>query len=122
MELAWFDKIGDNPQNGFLIFSDIIYKPLQRPFSANMRLQYFETEGYDSRIYAFENDVQFSYSIPVFFDKSYRYYLNIKIDLDKKFSVWGRFSHTYYPEKNTIGSGLDLINGHSKSEIKLQGI
>jgi hypothetical protein len=122
VELVWFDKRGPNPQNGFLVFSEVKYKPLQSPFSANLRLQYFETDGYDSRIYAFENDVQYSYSIPVFFDKGYRYYLNIKFDLTNRLSVWGRFSQTYYPEKNSIGSGLDLINSHSKSEIKLQGI
>ena len=42
--------------------------------------------------------------------------------IGSKLSVWGRFAQTIYPDKNTIGSGLDLINGHKKSEIKLQVI
>lgn len=27
VELSWYDKRGDDPQDGFLIFADIIYKP-----------------------------------------------------------------------------------------------
>jgi len=91
-------------------------------YSGNVRLLYFDTEGYNSRIYAFENDVLYGYSIPVFFDKGYRYYLNIKYDLSKKLSFWIRFSQTIYPEKNTYGSGLDEVNGSIKTELKFQGI
>jgi hypothetical protein len=122
VELSWFDKKGDAPENGFLIYTDVLYKPLLKPFSGNMRLQYFETDGYDSRLYAFENDVLYGYSIPVFFDKGYRYYVNVNYDISKKISVWARFAQTIYPDKNIIGSGLDEIKGHLKSEIKLQAI
>lgn len=122
VELAWFDKRGDNPQNGFLTFVDVLYKPVLKPFSGNIRLLYFETDGYDSRMYAFENDVLYSYSIPVFFDKGYRYYVNANYDFSKKISVWMRFAQTIYADKNEIGSGLDLIRGNAKSEVKLQMI
>ncbi len=122
VELSWFDKRGDAPENGFLIFTDVIYKPLLKPISGNVRLQYFETDGYDSRLYAYENDVLYGYSIPVFYDKGYRYYMNINFDVNKKISVWARFAQTIYAGKNTIGSGLDMINGKTKSEIKLQAI
>jgi hypothetical protein len=87
-----------------------------------MRLLYFETDGYNSRLYAFENDVLYGYSIPVFFDKGYRYYINVNYDISKKISVWARLAQTIYPDKNIIGSGLDEIKGHFKSEIKLQAI
>jgi hypothetical protein len=29
---------------------------------------------------------------------------------------------TVYPEKNTVGSGLDEINSNKKSEVKIQAI
>ena len=122
VELSWFDKRGNAPQNGFLTYLDILYKPMLKPFSGNIRLQYFETDGYDSRLYAYEDDVLYGYSIPVFYDKGYRYFVNVKYDIDRRLSVWGRFAQTIYPDKNAIGSGLDLINDHKKSEIKLQVI
>ncbi|MEO8762862.1 MAG: helix-hairpin-helix domain-containing protein [Ginsengibacter sp.] len=122
VEISWFDKKGEASQSGFLYYCDIIFKPLLKPLSGSVRLQYFETGGYDSRLYAYENDVLYSYSIPVFYDKGYRYYLNITYDLNKKTSIWARFAQTAYPGKSLIGSGLDAINGHLKTEIKLQFI
>ncbi|MEI9944457.1 MAG: helix-hairpin-helix domain-containing protein [Chitinophagaceae bacterium] len=67
VEMLWYDKKGENAEKGFLLFTDIIYKPLMNPFSGVVRLQYFETDSYNSRLYAYENDVLYSYSIPVFF-------------------------------------------------------
>jgi DNA uptake protein ComE-like DNA-binding protein len=122
VETVWFDKKGDAAENGFLLYADVIYKPALKPFSANMRLQYFETEGYNSRLYAYENDVLYSFSIPVFYDKGYRYYLNINYDINKKLSLWGRIAQYLYPEKSIIGSGLDEIQENHKTEVKLQAL
>jgi len=120
MEIVWYDKNGNIPENGFLTFFDVVYKPLMKPFSGVLRLQYFETDGYNSRLYAYENDVLYSYSIPVFYDKGYRYYLTLNYDMTKKVSFWIRLAQTIYRDKNNIGSGLDEISGNRKTEIKLQ--
>lgn len=119
VDMLWYDKKGKSSEEGFLIFAEGSYKPAFS-FSANIRLQYFETSGYNSRIYAYENDVLFSYSVPAFFDKGLRYYCNINYDVNKKLSVWFRWAQTVYKNKKTIGSGLDEIEGNRRSEIKLQ--
>lgn len=85
-----------------------------------MRLMYFETGGYDSRMYAYENDVLYSFSIPVFYDKGYRYYININYDVSKKISLWLRLAQTIYKDKATVGTGLDEINGNRRTEVKWQ--
>ncbi len=119
-ELLWFDKRGEDPQNGFLLYGDILYKPPLKPFSANMRLMYFETDDYDSRLYTFENDVLYGYSIPVFFGKGFRLYANLNLDVTRKLSIWGRIAQTVYSGKDEIGSGLDKIKGNKKTELKMQ--
>ncbi len=121
-EIVWFDKKGAFPEQGFSTYLDFLFKPALKPLTGNFRLHYFETEGYNSRIYAYENDVLYSFSIPVFYDKGYRYYLNISYDVNRKLSVWVRFAQTMYRDKNLIGSGLDEIKGKAKSEIKLQAM
>ena len=121
-EMVWFDKKGIAAEQGFLTYFDIIYKPLLRPYSGSLRLQYFETDGYNSRLYAYENDVLYSFSIPVFYDKGYRYYININYDINKKLTLWIKWAQTVYKDKTLIGSGLDEINGNTKSEIKLQAM
>jgi hypothetical protein len=120
VEILWYDKRGTNRETGFLAYNDIICRPLLQPFSGVLRLQYFETDDYNSRIYAYENDLLYSYSIPAFFDKGYRYYLLLNYNLDKKLTFWLRFAQTIYPEKKLIGSGLDEISGRRKTELKAQ--
>jgi len=121
-EMVWFDKKGIGEEQGFLTYLDFLYKPMLKPFSGSIRLQYFETDGYNSRLYAYENDVLYSFSIPVFYDKGYRYYFNINYDINKRLSLWIKWAQTLYRGKTLIGSGLDEINGRTKSEIKLQAL
>ncbi len=120
VELLWYDNKEVNKENGFLTFLDFMYKPLLSSYSGVLRLQYFETDGYNSRIYAYENDVLYSYSIPSFSDKGFRYYLTLNYDLGKKISFWLRWAQTIYRNKTTVGSGLDEINGNRRTELKLQ--
>ncbi len=115
-----YDNKEVNKENGFLTFFDFMYKPLLSSYSGVLRLQYFETDGYNSRIYAYENDVLYSYSIPSFSDKGFRYYLTLNYDLNKKISFWLRWAQTIYQNKTTVGSGLDEINGNRRTELKLQ--
>ncbi len=119
-ELLWYDNRGVNKETGFISYVDFLYKPMLAPYSGVLRLQYFETEGYNSRIYAYENDVLYGYSIPAFFDKGFRYYLTLNYDLTKKLSFWLRLAQTIYQNRASVGSGLDEINGNRRTEIKLQ--
>lgn len=121
-ELLWYDKKGDDKENGFLTFLDCIYKPLLSRIAGSVRVQYFETGGYNSRMYAYENDLLYNYSIPQFFDKGFRYYLNVKYDFGNRVSCWLKWSQTLYNGKLLIGSGLDEIEGKHKSEAKFQFI
>ncbi len=120
VEVVWFDKKGDNKELGFLTYVDVAFKPALKPLSASLRLQYFETDGYNSRLYAFENDVLYSFSIPVFYEKGFRYYLNANYDLNKKMTVWFRVAQTLNPDRTSIGSGLDEINTNRRTELKVQ--
>jgi hypothetical protein len=122
VEALWFDRKSDAAENGFLMYADVIYKPTLSPFSANMRLQYFETDSYNSRLYAYENDVLYSFSIPVFYETGYRYYLNVNYDVNKKLSLWGRIAQTLSPGKKSVGSGLDEITGNHRTEVKFQAM
>ena len=121
-EIVWFDKRGRSAEQGFLIYFDFIYKASLSSLTGNLRLQYFETDGYNSRLYAYENDVLYTFSIPGFYDKGYKYYVNISYDINKRLSLWIKWAQTMYKGKSLVGSGLDEIKGNKKSEIKLQSM
>ena len=121
IEILWFDaRETDRSQQGFLTYIEAAYNPKGKHFSTNARLQYFETNGYDSRLYSFESDVLYSYSIPQFFGKGFRYYANINYDISKKMTVWLRWAQTIFASQTSIGSGLDKISGNKRSEVKMQ--
>ena len=51
-------------ENGFLFFLDFVYKPVLKRFSMNFRFEQFETDSYNSRIYVYEPDLPYSFSLP----------------------------------------------------------
>lgn len=119
-EAVWYDNKGKTKETGFLIYGDCFYKPMMKPYAFNMRLQYFETDAYNSRIYAFENDVLYSYTIPPFSGKGFRAYLNINYDVSKRISTWFRIARTKYTDVKSIGSGYDEIAGDHKTDYRVQ--
>ncbi|MBN8787255.1 MAG: helix-hairpin-helix domain-containing protein [Terrimonas sp.] len=118
-ELLWYSGENNNQEKGFLGFFDIFFKPKINSFSINARLQYFESDSYNSRLYAYENDVLYYYAVPVFYDKGVRYYLNLKYSILKSVSIWIKWGQSIYNNKTSIGSGLDKITGNTKSEIRV---
>lgn len=105
---------------GFLAFQDITYSKKRARLSGNIRYVIFDTDGYDTRIYTYENDVLFGYSIPGFQNKGIRFYLNTRYKVNKKIDLWMKYSLTRYRDTELIGSGLDEIAGNRKSDIRLQ--
>jgi hypothetical protein len=90
---------GNASGTGFLSYFDIIYNPPLKPFSTTLRCQYFETSDFDSRVYAYENDVLFSNSLPAFSGRGYRYYLLFRHKIRRTITVWLRWSATVLPDK-----------------------
>ncbi|ADY51887.1 hypothetical protein Pedsa_1320 [Pseudopedobacter saltans DSM 12145] len=119
-EISQYKTLSSPNQYGFLVFQDIKYSPSRSKISGNLRYAIFDTEGFDTRIYTYENDVLYSYSNPGFQNKGIRFYLNGRYRIKKGLDFWLKYSISKYDEVTSIGSGLDEIIGNSKPEIKLQ--
>ena len=134
-EVVWYKNKSAATGQGFTTWFDAFYKPARLPWSGNMRLQYFETDGYDERLYAYESDLPYSFSIPFYYGKGTRYYFNINWEAAGFFippftrpakkrraalNIAMKWAQTIYTNEAVIGSGLDEINGNRHTEIKLQ--
>jgi hypothetical protein len=104
-------------EHGFLICQDVIYKPLEQPFALNGRIAYFNTEGYNSRIYAYENDILFSFSIPALYGEGIRSYINLRYKMSTKFTLWLKLDTTHQFAKNESQQTADSSPSY---EIKIQ--
>ncbi|MES3018057.1 MAG: helix-hairpin-helix domain-containing protein [Bacteroidota bacterium] len=105
---------------GFLSYQDVVYKPLSSKLSGNFRFALFDTQSFNSRIYAFENDVLYGYSVPAYQGKGLRCYVNGRYNLRRGIDVWLRYAISTYVDQNSIGSGNDSTIGGKRSDVKMQ--
>lgn len=118
MELSWFEH--QDKEQGFLAYQDVIYNWKKFPLKSTLRFLVFDTEGYNSRIYTFENDLLYNYAIPAFSDRGMKFYILFKYKIIKNLTVWAKYGLTYYLDKESLGSGYTESQGNKRSEIKLQ--
>jgi Helix-hairpin-helix motif len=119
-EMIRYQKGNSKFELGFLNYQDIIYKPMSSRLSGNIRFGIFDTESFNSRIYAYENDVLYSYSVPAYQGKGVRFYVNARYTLIRGFDLWLRYSLTSYYDQKIVGSGDDEINGNKRSDVRMQ--
>ncbi len=106
--------------NGVALMQDIIYKPIGLPISFTGRVVLFDTDDYDSRVYAYENDILYEFYIPAYFYQGIRYYLNVRYKANNLITAELRYANTRYTNRDIVGSGTELINGDTRSDIKAQ--
>ena len=118
-EWSGYNK-GEKNETGMLIFADIISQPIEK-IKAFARLAWFNTDGYDSRIYTYENDVPQYFYIPVFYSKGLRYYLNFSFEITESLKLYCKVAQTrYLADDFVIGSGNTFITGNKRTDVKLQ--
>lgn len=119
IELVDF-RFGGRREFGYMIYQDVIFRNLSSPWAITARYALFDTDGYDSRIYAFENDVLYAFSFPFYSDKGSRAYVLVRYSLNRSIDLYMRLAQTWFTNRNSTGSGLDLIDGNTRTEIKAQ--
>lgn len=119
IELSRFQEETQNDL-GYLTYMDLIINPKRSKLSLNGRVAYFDTPGFDTRIYTYESDLQYEFFIPFFADQGWRYYANFKYRYSPKLTFELRAAQTKYLDIDSIGSGNDAITGNSKTQIKAQ--
>ncbi|HEU4472288.1 MAG TPA: helix-hairpin-helix domain-containing protein [Flavisolibacter sp.] len=119
MEVIWLRTINEAAEEGFLCFAEV-HQKIRSSWSVNLRMQYFETGSYNSRIYAYESDVLYSFSMPAFYEKGWRCCVNIGVEPKKNLSLWLRYARNFFPEQKQMGSGVDLIESDRRSQARAQ--
>jgi len=117
---GFFNDGSGTKQDGFLLFQDVIYKPMTFPLHFSARFAIFNTDGYNVRFYNYENDLLYSFSIPAYYNKGTRFYLNLRYKGIRNMTIEARYAQTYWSNQDVIGSGLERIDGQVRSEVKAQ--
>ena len=121
-EYAYYHNDDGTNERGYFLCQDIAYKPESLPFSLTFRYAIFDVKDYNSRVYAYENDVLYSFSVPAMYGKGMRFYLLGKVKLFNSLTLYARIGRTIYSDRDEIGSGLTLIEGNHKTDLKVEAI
>ncbi|MFM9984573.1 MAG: ComEA family DNA-binding protein [Flavobacteriales bacterium] len=107
-------------ERGFLVYQDLQFKKLSSPVTFTMRYAIFDSPNWNSRIYAYENDVLYAFSIPAYYGRGSRFYAMIKWDVTRKIDLWVRYGTFIYNDRNVLSSGTSEILGNRKSDVHIQ--
>jgi len=110
----------DHRSTGFMVSQDLALHSADERLKFWLRMAYFNTDDYDSRIYAYENDLLYQFSIPAFYDKGIRSYVNGKVKICEKIEFWIKWSKTWFLGVKALGSGNTAIDGSTRTELKFQ--
>jgi len=70
---------GEGPAvRGFCLLQDVLFRPIGFPLSFTARYAVFDTGGYDVRFYHYENDLLFRSSVPAYYQRGARWYINLR--------------------------------------------
>lgn len=118
--LQWstFQEADGPTTNGYALVQDVGFK--FRKFTLDFRFGLFDTQDFNNRQYVYEQDVLWAFSIPAYSGVGFRNYALLRYRFTRKIDFWLRYAQFSFRNQQTIGSGLEEIQGSVRSEIKAQ--
>jgi len=104
---------------GVLAYQDVGVNLEKTGLDFKLRFALFDTDTYDERLYAYENDLSYTFTINSYYYSGCKTYFIVKWKY-KWFEIQGKVSRLLYFNKNQISSGLELIDAPHKTEVKMQ--
>jgi hypothetical protein len=88
--------------------------------SWSFRMAIFETDDYDTRIYSYERDLLYNFSIPAYYGEGIRVGINAKIKLLPKLDLRIKIARFQYLDRESISTGDQEILSSRKTDLKFQ--
>ncbi len=107
-----------NTTNGLALIQDVSFE--LGKFEITARHAQFDTDDYDNRQYVYERDVWLAYSLPAYDGVGIRNMIMVEFKANRHITLWVRYMHTRFTDREEIGSGVDMIDGNIRDDIKLQ--
>lgn len=120
LEIVKTNEEGLPNEKGYLLFQDVTWKKMGVPCTITFRYALFQTDAWNARLYAYENDVLYSYSIPAYYGNGARIYGIFKFDIRRNIDLWIRMAQWTYTDRDKISSGDSAIEGFRKTDCTVQ--
>lgn len=116
---VYYAQQGGQQSMGWMISQSVGWKPSSFPFQSDFYIGYFQTDDYYSRISSYEKNILYAFNMPSFYGKGIRLSFSFRWEIVKKLSVSAKWAHTYYADRDLIGTDLEEIEGQNKTDLYL---
>ncbi|MDF3027126.1 MAG: hypothetical protein K0S23_1433 [Fluviicola sp.] len=120
LEYVTINRKSNAAEDGWIFTQDFLFKPKNLPFDLTLRYALFDTDSYDTRIYTFENNALYVFSIPAYYYQGSRAYAMIRFSFLRHCDLWIRYGTFLYSNRTVLSSGPEEIKGSRKSDITVQ--
>lgn len=120
IEYVTVDRESVGEESGMIFTQDLLFKPKSFPLDFSLRYALFDTDSYDTRIYSYENNALYVFSVPSYYYQGSRGYALIRYTFLRKFDLWVRYGVSIFANRKSIGSGPEAIDGNTKSDLTVQ--
>ncbi|MGB0391676.1 MAG: hypothetical protein ACPGD5_08910, partial [Salibacteraceae bacterium] len=116
-------KLGNQARkSGYMVYQDFYVDGFSNKLALKFRYALFSTPDYDTRIYAYENDLRYQFSVPAYYLRGSRVYAVVRWKITDNATFNFKISQTYLSNQDFFGSGKDLIESDTRTEVKTQFI
>ena len=119
LEGVRFLAAGERAAYGVLLYQDVRWYPARR-LRLDLRLALFDTDGFAARVYAYEDDLRFTFSVPAFSGRGQRAYVLLRWDPSPRLTLEAKAAITRYEDVQSVGSGLDAVAGGRVRTLRVQ--
>lgn len=120
LDVGFADNQINAYQRGFVLYQDVIYRPIGFPLSCTTRFAIFDTDSFSARYYSFENNLIYAFSVPAYYNRGTRFYFNIRYKGIRNLTVEARYDQTFWTNEDSFGSGGEEIDGQTRSRVSAQ--
>jgi len=119
IEWTTYQVEGFSRTKGFIAYQEAVCKPLSFPLTGTLRFAIYDTENFDTRVYAYESDLFSAVSIPAFSGRGSRYYLNLSWRVNKWLRLESRVEQTLQ-QRAVTSSGITGKDTFWKLQARLR--
>jgi hypothetical protein len=104
----------------YLLYHEIRLQP-KTWLQLDARYTQFDSPSHETRLYAYESDLRYQFSVGQWQGQGHQYYVMLNIrPFTAKLHIQLKYSQAEYPGQSAIGSGPTQVLGPTKREIKAQ--
>ncbi|WP_281613351.1 hypothetical protein [Flammeovirga sp. SubArs3] len=109
----------DQWKTGYMFLQDVGYNNPMK-WSVFTRIAMFYSPSYETRLYAYEKNLRYSYSFPPYYGIGWKSYILMKYKFGRGNSIQVRWAYTVFNDRQSVVSTWNSRNGNTIQEVGVQ--